>query len=99
MTPKPGDLPKVTAPRVPLAGPQPGCAPACLSRCTKIAGEMPAGTLKKVGGSPPTQTGREKVGVGWGGGGLLGVWGMVWAQALKPGTAPAWPPRCDHRED
>lgn len=47
---------------------------------------MPAGTLKKVGGSPPIQTGREKVGGGW----VLGGGGWRYLP-WKPRTAPAWP--------
>ena len=66
------------------------------SLCTKIAGEMPAGTLKKVGGSPPTQTGREKVGVGRGG--VVGRRGVA-VPAVEARDGSRLAPRRDHRED
>lgn len=39
-------------------GPQPDCASRAPSLCTTITREMPAGTLRKVGGPGPAQTGR-----------------------------------------
>lgn len=85
MTPKPGDLPKVTAPRVP-----PGWAAARLrlrrafalhqDRRGDACGHLEEG--RRLGANSDCEG--EGCGGGVGGGGW---WYLPW----KPGTAPAWP--------
>lgn len=71
------------------AGQQPDCASRAPSLCTKIAREMPAGTLRKVGGSWPARTRW-----GWDGGKVSTCCGSPGRSRLDPRRHR----RCDWRD-
>ena len=87
MTPKPGDLPKVTAPRVP-----PGWAAARLRlwRAFALHQDLRGDACGHLEEGRRLAANSDWAGEGWGGGWVLGGGGWRYLP-WKPRTAPAWP--------